>query len=183
MSKSQLCVSPSSFVFFLSGEDRPHYPLVPTVLPLSQRVWQYWGECCERVHLWRQRPECSMTSDHLQEMYERTSQARGESLEPNPFSQGEYIEHKHAPISCYNEIHHFPMLRVGVWPSALQCVSTLMLVPKWHCGAVFAEGQGKPTSCLCRQIICKISSFLSLNVFKFIIEDAFFLLQKPTCVT
>lgn len=61
-------------------------------------------------------------------MYERTSETRGESLEPNPFGQGEFIEHKHAPITCYNEIHPFPMLRVGFWPSTLPHGSVMLIL-------------------------------------------------------
>lgn len=62
----------------------------------------------------------------LQEMYEQTSDTRDESLEPKPFGQGEFIEHKHAPITCYNEIHPFPMLRVGFWPPTLPHGSALL---------------------------------------------------------
>ncbi|XP_075874943.1 transmembrane protein 87A isoform X1 [Nelusetta ayraudi] len=48
---------------------------------------------------------------NIEEMYERTSQSRGESLDPNPMGQGEFIEHRHAPITCNNETRSFPMLK------------------------------------------------------------------------
>lgn len=56
--------------------------------------------------------KCLIAIHYLQEMYERTSEVHGESLEPNPLRHGEFIEHKHAPITCYDEMHSFPMLRV-----------------------------------------------------------------------
>lgn len=46
-------------------------------------------------------------------MYERTPLSRGESLDPNPLGQGEYIEHKHKPIICNSGLHSFRMLNVG----------------------------------------------------------------------
>lgn len=56
-------------------------------------------------------------------MYEHTPLSRGKSLDPNPLGQGEYIEHKHSPLTCSRTLHAFPMLRVGayfasvVWPT------------------------------------------------------------------
>lgn len=65
-------------------------------------------------------PNAQMAIHYLQEMYERTSQSRGESLDPNPMGQGEFIEHRHAPITCNNETRSFPMLKVGLWQWTLQ---------------------------------------------------------------
>lgn len=43
-------------------------------------------------------------------MYERTPLSRGESLDPNPLGQGEYIEHMYKTLSCNNGVQFFPML-------------------------------------------------------------------------
>lgn len=47
-------------------------------------------------------------------MYEVTPLSRGESLDPNPLGQGEYIEHRHPPITCNSGLRSFPMLKVGL---------------------------------------------------------------------
>lgn len=47
-------------------------------------------------------------------MYERTLLSHWENLDPNPIGQEEYIEHKHSPIACNNEMRSFEMLRVGL---------------------------------------------------------------------
>lgn len=50
----------------------------------------------------------------LQEMYDRTPLSRGESLDPNPLGQGEFIEHRHSPVTCNSALRTFPMLKVGL---------------------------------------------------------------------
>ncbi|XP_030604668.1 transmembrane protein 87A isoform X2 [Archocentrus centrarchus] len=54
---------------------------------------------------------CHNEYNNIEEMYEKTPLSRGESLNPNPFGQGEYIEHKHRPIICNRGLHSFPILR------------------------------------------------------------------------
>lgn len=61
-------------------------------------------------------------------MYERTPLSRGESLDPNPLGQGEYIEHKHSPVTCNSALRSFPMLRVCLLHSSLQSSRTLIIV-------------------------------------------------------
>lgn len=54
---------------------------------------------------------CHNEFNNIEEMYERTPLSRGESLDPNPLGQGEYIEHKHSPITCSSGLRSFPMLK------------------------------------------------------------------------
>ncbi|XP_077438360.1 transmembrane protein 87B isoform X6 [Vanacampus margaritifer] len=54
---------------------------------------------------------CHNDFNNIDEMYERTPLSRGQSLDPNPLIKGEYIEHKHKPITCNSELHSFPMLK------------------------------------------------------------------------
>ncbi|XP_077351773.1 transmembrane protein 87B isoform X2 [Festucalex cinctus] len=54
---------------------------------------------------------CHNDFNNIDEMYERTPLSRGQSLDPNPLIEGEYIEHKHKPITCNSELHSFPMLK------------------------------------------------------------------------
>lgn len=113
-------MSPQSRVFFLPGENHLHDSLVFKVLPLSQWIPQYWGKHVAECHvdgstvrLSRYDCEVCWCERCLQEMYEHTSLSRGKSLDPNPFGQGEYIEHKHSHLTCSNTLNSFPMLRVG----------------------------------------------------------------------
>ncbi|KAM3863046.1 transmembrane protein 87A [Diretmus argenteus] len=46
----------------------------------------------------------------IDEMYERTAFSRGDSLDPNPLAKGEYIEHKHTPLTCNSGLSTFAML-------------------------------------------------------------------------
>ncbi|XP_060895498.1 transmembrane protein 87A isoform X1 [Labrus mixtus] len=54
---------------------------------------------------------CHNEFNNIEEMYERTPLSRGESLDPNPLGQGEYVEHKHASITCNSGLHSFPMFK------------------------------------------------------------------------
>ncbi|KAM3606134.1 uncharacterized protein V6R79_011347 [Siganus canaliculatus] len=63
------------------------------------------------IHWYLKFYPCHNEFNNIEEMYERTPLSRGESLDPNPLGQGEYIEHKHSPVKCSNAQHSFPMLR------------------------------------------------------------------------
>ncbi|XP_074532184.1 transmembrane protein 87A [Halichoeres trimaculatus] len=54
---------------------------------------------------------CHNEFNNIEEMYERTPLSRGESLDPNPLGQGEYIEHKHTAVTCNSALLSFPMLK------------------------------------------------------------------------
>ncbi|CAG6017491.1 unnamed protein product [Menidia menidia] len=54
---------------------------------------------------------CYNEFNNVEEIYEMTPLNRGESLDPNPLGKGEYIEHRHSPITCNGGVHSFPMLR------------------------------------------------------------------------
>ncbi|XP_035462593.1 transmembrane protein 87A isoform X2 [Scophthalmus maximus] len=54
---------------------------------------------------------CHNEFSNIDEMYERTPLSRGESLDPNPLGQGEFIEHKHSPVTCNTLLRSFPMLK------------------------------------------------------------------------
>ncbi|XP_070834054.1 transmembrane protein 87A isoform X1 [Chaetodon trifascialis] len=54
---------------------------------------------------------CHNEFNNIEEMYDRTPLSRGESLDPNPLGQGEYIEHQHGPLTCDNGKRSFPMLK------------------------------------------------------------------------
>ncbi|XP_074502378.1 transmembrane protein 87A isoform X1 [Sebastes fasciatus] len=54
---------------------------------------------------------CHNEFNNIEEMYGRTPLSRGEGLDPNPLGQGEYIEHKHAPIPCISGRKPFPMFQ------------------------------------------------------------------------
>ncbi|XP_036429518.1 transmembrane protein 87A isoform X1 [Colossoma macropomum] len=45
---------------------------------------------------------------NVEEMYERTALGRGESLDPNPLGEGEYIEHKYRTLTCNSGMQLFP---------------------------------------------------------------------------
>uniref|UniRef100_M4A9E2 Transmembrane protein 87B n=1 Tax=Xiphophorus maculatus TaxID=8083 RepID=M4A9E2_XIPMA len=53
---------------------------------------------------------CYNEYNNIEEMYERTLQSRGESLDPKPNAVGEYIEHKHSSITCSSGRSVFPGL-------------------------------------------------------------------------
>ncbi|XP_071337080.1 transmembrane protein 87A isoform X1 [Trachinotus anak] len=63
------------------------------------------------IHWYLKYYPCHNEFNNIEEMYERTPLSRGESLDPNPLGQGEYIEHKHSPRTCINGMHSFPMLK------------------------------------------------------------------------
>ncbi|KAM7385761.1 hypothetical protein PAMP_001819 [Pampus punctatissimus] len=63
------------------------------------------------IHWYLKYYPCHNEFNNIEEMYEKTQQSRGQSLDPNPFGQGEYIEHKHKPITCNNGLSSFPMLK------------------------------------------------------------------------
>ncbi|XP_041865851.1 transmembrane protein 87A isoform X1 [Melanotaenia boesemani] len=54
---------------------------------------------------------CYNEFNNVEEMYERTPLSRGESLDPNPLGQGEYIEHIHSPVTCNCDPHSCSMLK------------------------------------------------------------------------
>ncbi|CAJ1067432.1 transmembrane protein 87A-like isoform X2 [Xyrichtys novacula] len=54
---------------------------------------------------------CHNEFNNIEEMYERTPLSRGESLDPNPLGPGEYIEHKHSPVTCSNGLRSFPVFK------------------------------------------------------------------------
>ncbi|XP_045926417.1 transmembrane protein 87A isoform X3 [Micropterus dolomieu] len=54
---------------------------------------------------------CHNEFNNIEEMYDRTPLSRGESLDPNPLGKGEYIKHKHSPITCNSGLRSFPMLK------------------------------------------------------------------------
>lgn len=88
-------------------------------IEVSARDFSRWRLCSKSDLSWLF-PNAQMAIHYLQEMYERTSQSRGQSLDPNPMGQGEFIEHRHTPITCNNETRSFPMLKVGSWRWTLQ---------------------------------------------------------------
>nr|XP_054606154.1 transmembrane protein 87A isoform X3 [Nothobranchius furzeri] len=63
------------------------------------------------VHWFLKYHPCYNEYNNIEEMYEKTSQSRGDSLDPKPTAPGEYIEHKHGPITCNGELRSFPMLK------------------------------------------------------------------------
>ncbi|XP_034537840.1 transmembrane protein 87A-like isoform X2 [Notolabrus celidotus] len=100
-------------------------PLVNTSRPLLLRKSMYTDTdiqfkvvsfgCPENVtftvHWMLKYYPCHNEFNNIEEMYERTPLSRGESLDPNPLGQGEYIEHKHSPITCNNGLRSFPMFK------------------------------------------------------------------------
>uniref|UniRef100_A0A1A7XHE4 Transmembrane protein 87B n=1 Tax=Iconisemion striatum TaxID=60296 RepID=A0A1A7XHE4_9TELE len=63
------------------------------------------------IHWFLKYHPCYNEYNNIEEMYEKTPQSHGGSLDPKPIGQGEYIEHKHGLITCYSELHSFPMLK------------------------------------------------------------------------
>ncbi|XP_023267563.1 transmembrane protein 87B isoform X2 [Seriola lalandi dorsalis] len=63
------------------------------------------------IHWYLKYHPCHNEFNNIEEMYERTALSRGESLDPNPLGQGEYIEHKPSPMTCNNGLRSFPMLK------------------------------------------------------------------------
>ncbi|XP_069001054.1 transmembrane protein 87A [Embiotoca jacksoni] len=63
------------------------------------------------IHWYLKYYPCHNEFNNIEEMYERTPLSRGESLDPNPLGQGEFIEHRHSPITCNGGLRSFPMLK------------------------------------------------------------------------
>ncbi|XP_019953018.1 transmembrane protein 87A isoform X1 [Paralichthys olivaceus] len=63
------------------------------------------------IHWYLKYYPCHNEFSNIEEMYERTPLSRGESLDPNPFIQGEFIEHRYRPVTCNSALHSFPMLK------------------------------------------------------------------------
>nr|XP_015218474.1 PREDICTED: transmembrane protein 87B isoform X1 [Lepisosteus oculatus] len=53
---------------------------------------------------------CHNEFNNIDEMYDKTYLSRGESLDPNPFGTGEYINHTYHNVVCHNELQVFPVL-------------------------------------------------------------------------
>ncbi|XP_042358302.1 transmembrane protein 87A isoform X2 [Plectropomus leopardus] len=74
----------------------------------------YFG-CPEEVtfsiHWYLKYYPCHNEFNNIEEMYERTPLSRGEGLDPNPLGPGEFIEHRHRPMTCNNGLRSFEMLR------------------------------------------------------------------------
>ncbi|KAM4607030.1 transmembrane protein 87A [Polymixia lowei] len=62
------------------------------------------------IHWFLKYYPCHNEFNNIDEMYERTPLSRGEGLDPNPLGPGEYIEHRHRPLTCNNGLHSFAML-------------------------------------------------------------------------
>ncbi|XP_071754046.1 transmembrane protein 87B isoform X1 [Centroberyx gerrardi] len=62
------------------------------------------------IHWYLKFYPCHNEFNNIEEMYERTPLSRGESLDPNPLGHGEYIEHKHKPLPCHDDLSTFAML-------------------------------------------------------------------------
>ncbi|XP_029962343.1 transmembrane protein 87A isoform X2 [Salarias fasciatus] len=62
------------------------------------------------IHWYLKYYPCHNEFNNIEEMYEVTPLSRGESLDPNPLGQGEYIEHRHSPVKCSKALRSFPML-------------------------------------------------------------------------
>ncbi|KPP73642.1 transmembrane protein 87B-like, partial [Scleropages formosus] len=62
------------------------------------------------IHWYLKYHPCHNEYNNIEEMYDKTALSRGESLDPVPFAPGEYIEHKHPPVTCNKEMRIFPML-------------------------------------------------------------------------
>ncbi|XP_060943050.1 transmembrane protein 87A [Limanda limanda] len=63
------------------------------------------------IHWFLKYYPCHNEFSNIDEMYERTPLSRGESLDPNPLGQGEFIEHKYKPVTCNGALRSFPMLK------------------------------------------------------------------------
>ncbi|KAM9344952.1 LOW QUALITY PROTEIN: transmembrane protein 87A [Symphorus nematophorus] len=63
------------------------------------------------IHWYLKYYPCHNEFNNVEEMYDKTSRSRGESLDPNPLGLGEFIEHRHGPITCNSGLRSFPMLR------------------------------------------------------------------------
>nr|XP_020459733.1 transmembrane protein 87B isoform X2 [Monopterus albus] len=63
------------------------------------------------IHWYLKYYPCHNEFNNIEEMYDKTPLSRGESLDPNPLGQGEYIEHIHGPITCNSRLRSFPMLK------------------------------------------------------------------------
>ncbi|KAK2824152.1 hypothetical protein Q5P01_021327 [Channa striata] len=63
------------------------------------------------IHWYLKYYPCHNEFNNIEEMYDKTPLSRGESLDPNPFGQGEYIEHRHSAIPCNSGLQTFQMLK------------------------------------------------------------------------
>ncbi|XP_061083685.1 transmembrane protein 87A isoform X1 [Conger conger] len=61
------------------------------------------------IHWYLKYYPCHNDFNNIEEMYDKTPLYRGESLDPNPLSPGEYIEHIHPAITCNKDLGIFPM--------------------------------------------------------------------------
>lgn len=80
-------------------------------------------------------------------MYDRTPLSRGESLDPNPLGKGEYIKHKHSPITCNSGLRSFPMLKVGLLHCCHQHSQTgyiIAFIISQHPVTVFQKAKASP---------------------------------------
>lgn len=80
-------------------------------------------------------------------MYERTPLSRGESLDPNPLGQGEYIEHRHSPITCNSALRTFPMFKVSFLQHAF-IVYHFPLYEHLVTGGIFQKAKADPHTVL-----------------------------------
>ncbi|KAL4641273.1 transmembrane protein 87B isoform X1 [Arapaima gigas] len=62
------------------------------------------------IHWYLKYHRCHNEYNNIEEMYDKTALSRGGSLDPVPFSYGEYIEHKHPAVTCNKDTRVFPML-------------------------------------------------------------------------
>ncbi|KAG8000027.1 Transmembrane protein 87A, partial [Nibea albiflora] len=99
------------------------------------------------VHWYLKYYPCHNEFNNIEEMYEKTPLSRGEGLDPNPLSPGEFIEHKHAPILCNNGLRTLKMLRVSLLPSSAQHGDTSWrLLYLIHCVFQKAKADPRPVS-------------------------------------
>ncbi|XP_008320491.1 transmembrane protein 87A isoform X1 [Cynoglossus semilaevis] len=63
------------------------------------------------VHWYLKYYPCHNEFINIEEMYDRTPLSRGESLDPNPLGQGEYIEHVYSRVTCNSALRSFPVLK------------------------------------------------------------------------
>ncbi|KAF6723716.1 Transmembrane protein 87A [Oryzias melastigma] len=63
------------------------------------------------VHWFLKYYPCHNEFNNLEEMYDKTPLSHGETLDPNPLGQGEYIEHKHIPMKCKDGLSSFQMFK------------------------------------------------------------------------
>ncbi|MEQ2306079.1 hypothetical protein AMECASPLE_004346 [Ameca splendens] len=62
------------------------------------------------IHWFLKYHPCYNEYNNIDEIYKMTQESRGESLDPNPIAPGEYIQHKHSPITCKSDLLSLPGL-------------------------------------------------------------------------